>query len=137
MVALNTSRVATLNRMSSEPQSSSSDGNRSQLGAANTTKNASALERAIEATMFRGENNLLDIQALQEVATRFRGQPLSPDPIAHALVEATLRRRFDRVCCSADVWHVISAVISNSLWEDDYSRVRLESLWQRLGESLR
>ena len=66
--------------------------------------------------------------ALLSVIRRFRGQPLSMDPVVRELVLATLRSEFtDR--WSEVALRPVSRQIAETLWEERETRRRLEAVW--------
>ncbi len=73
-----------------------------------------------------------DMDALREVARRYRGEPLSPGPVAVELVQAMLRTRFRAHVDWQPVWQNASTLIAETLLEDPGSRRRLEVLWEHL-----
>ncbi|MCR4414139.1 MAG: hypothetical protein NUV77_17115 [Thermoguttaceae bacterium] len=72
--------------------------------------------------------------ALDGVVRRYRGQPLSLDPIATEMVRAMLTTEFRDRPEWAGAWDAVSGHVAQTLWEDQVSRDRLEALWLRLSE---
>jgi hypothetical protein len=72
--------------------------------------------------------------ALDAVVRRYRGQPLSLDPIATEMVRAMLTTEFCDRPDWAGAWDAVSGHVAQTLWDDQVSRDRLEALWLRLSE---
>ena len=79
------------------------------------------LDRVLEQTLARINEGVLfeapDMNALKEVARRYRGQPLSLEPVAVELVQAALRPQVARM-----------------LIDDPTAHDRLQGFWDRLSQ---
>ena len=75
------------------------------------------------------------LQALAEVAGRHAGKASTLDAVAAELVEAILRKRFEKLDQSNRSWREMSSQIAETLLEDTPSRDRFEQLWERLSKA--
>ena len=74
-------------------------------------------------------------EALEEVARRHHGEPLSLDPIGIELVQAVLQSHFPAQPHASQLWQALTVQIALTLFEDPASHDRLQSLWVGLGGS--
>lgn len=75
-----------------------------------------------------------DMEAVEQVARRRRGQPFALDPVVVELVEAMLQAEFHVKPNASEVWSGMSLQLAQTLFEDPLSRHRLKTLWARLSE---
>ncbi len=74
-----------------------------------------------------------DLAALLQVVRKYRGQPLSLEPVLVELVEAMLMRQFAQSAPNEN-WKAISRDVADKLNEDPRSQSRLHELWRRLSQ---
>jgi hypothetical protein len=91
-----------------------------------------ALERAEKVLSGDDPLELADVEAVRAVGRRRPGEAFSLEPVAIELVEAVLRAQFPGIEDRNDLGREIARYIARTLWEDDYSRVRLEALWSHI-----
>ncbi len=74
--------------------------------------------------------------ALLEVARHYAGEPLSLDPVAIALVGASLQVQFPALASRESLSRRMNIWVAESILDDPAARHRLAELWARLGEAL-
>ena len=94
------------------------------------------LERVLRQTLDTfGPDEPLDpaeMQALREIADRYRGRPLELEPVAVELVAAVI----DGICPAkkkTEFWHDLTLQVARILMDDPSAYARMNSLWIRLG----
>lgn len=108
---------------------------RGELNAA--TPDPELLEQVLHETLSEGAVANLDaaaLQALGEVARRFRGAELAVDPIAIELVKSLLKSHFIGFRLSEAAWQEASRQIATTLYEAPDTQAKLERLWSQLSE---
>jgi hypothetical protein len=129
------------NTMSSSTSGPQNNGGQSHSAA----KETPAFPRAADSTLLeRVLRQTLDIcqpgepidpaemQALHEVADRYRDRPLELEPVAVELVAAAI----DGICPTtknSEFWRNIALQVARILMDDPSTRTRMNSLWIRLG----
>jgi hypothetical protein len=100
--------------------------------------NAALLEKVLRETeeLLCGDGPLSNAEkaAMQEVARRHRGQPLSLGPVAVQLVQAVLGTRFESRADSEGLWREMATAVAESILGDPVARARLRALWKCLTE---
>jgi hypothetical protein len=71
-------------------------------------------------------------EGLRDVARRYRGQPLTVEPVAAALVEAVLAPHLSREPRMAPFWQVAFLHIAQTQMDDPHAHELLELFWSRL-----
>jgi hypothetical protein len=71
-------------------------------------------------------------EGLRAVARQYRGQPLTVQPVAAALVEAVLSPHLSRDPRMAEFWQVAYLHIAQTQMEDPAAHELLERFWSRL-----
>ena len=102
-----------------------------------TTPDPALLEQVLEETLSEAAVSHLDaadLQALGEVARRFRGAALEVDPIVIELVRSLLKTHFTGFGVSDTLWHEVSQQIATTLFEAPDTRAKLERFWSQLSE---
>jgi hypothetical protein len=127
--------------MSSAASGSQNNGGRPKPAAEDASAppraaDSSLLERVLRQTLeICGPNEPIDpaeMQALREVADRYRGRPLELEPVAVELVAAAI----DGVCPArknSEFWRNLSVQVARILMDDPATFARMNSLWIRLG----
>jgi hypothetical protein len=77
-----------------------------------------------------------ELRALLNVAQRYKGQPLTQEPVATELVLSILQSRFGQLKVEAEQWRTMSHQIAGTLMDDEHSAQRLLTFWRRLVEAL-
>lgn len=94
------------------------------------------LDRVLQQTLARiSEGELFeapDMRALQEVARQHRGQPLTLEPVALALVQAGLRAQLGSIAETPKIWQPLTIQVARMLVEDPVAFERLQRFWDRL-----
>jgi hypothetical protein len=93
------------------------------------------LEETLSASHHGAPGSITGLEALRDVARRYRGQPLVLDPVAMELVWAMLRSSFPKVREGSREWRTMSTRIAQTLLDDPVARERLKAFWGRLTES--
>jgi hypothetical protein len=100
------------------------------------TVDSGLLERVLRQTLaVCGPDEPIDateMQALREVAARYRGRPLELEPVAVDLVAAAI----DGLCPSrknGEFWRNVTLQVARLLMDDPSSFARMNALWIRLG----
>jgi hypothetical protein len=75
---------------------------------------------------------LVEREALREVASRYRGQPLTLQPIAVALVQAVVVPQLPTDPTAAKFWQDAIVQIAQTQMDDPASYDRLSRLWSQL-----
>jgi hypothetical protein len=79
-----------------------------------------------------GSLNPAERDGLLAVARRYRGQPLTVEPVATALVEAVLSPHLSRDPRMAEFWQVAYLYIAQTQMDDPHAHELLERFWSRL-----
>jgi len=100
------------------------------------TADSGLLERVLRQTLeICGPDEPIDaaeMQALREIAARYRGRPLELEPVAVELVTAAI----GGICPAknnAEFWASIARQVARVLMDDPSTFARMNSLWVRLG----
>ena len=75
-----------------------------------------------------------DRDAFEEVARRYRGQPLTLEPVAVELVQAVLSVHFQGFSCPREALRQLSSEVAQTILDDPVAGPRLEAFWGRFGE---
>jgi hypothetical protein len=74
-----------------------------------------------------------ELEALREVARRYRDQPLTLEPVAVALVQAVICPQIQADSSSWDFWRGVITQIAQTQLDDPATHQRLQSLWAEWG----
>lgn len=91
------------------------------------------LEQVLQATGDgEASTRAVPLEELQAVAARWRGQPLSVDPVVTDLVAAALKQMFPTWPLDTPPFREMAASIAQQLHDDRNARARVEKLLEQL-----
>ena len=96
-----------------------------------------ALRNIVDDTIKRQDRDgaQADLEALRDVARRYRGRPLELHPVAVDLVDSILRLRFEQGAVDQGAQQGMAEQIATTLVESPGTFDRLEEFWDLLCES--
>ena len=98
----------------------------------------SILEKVVRETITQPPPSATaDWQAMQLVARRHAGEPLTPEPVGGELVEEILRRRLPLDDFPPEALREMVSTVTDSLFEHPDIVARMENLWSKLCESVK
>ena len=121
--------------MSSQSESSAADGVRPTPRSGDSTSRR-VLEDVIQQTAALNAKDAgihpADLEALLDVARRFRGVEFQLEPVVYELVRVTLTRQLRHAGQTDEQFAVVANRVAQTLFENPETRERLSSLWVQL-----